>query len=41
MKFLRFALVVALVAIAADLSVRLSARQAPYDLLIRGGQIVD
>ena len=41
MKFLRFALVVALVAIAANLSVRLSARQAPYDLLIRGGHIVD
>ena len=41
MRFLRFALVVALVATAAGLSVRLSARQAPYDLLIRGGHIVD
>ena len=41
MRFLRFALVVAFVATAAGLSIRLSARQAPYDLLIRGGHIVD
>src|SRR6476469_987302 len=41
MRFLRFALVVAFVAAAAGLSIRLSARQAPYDLLIRGGHIVD
>ncbi len=41
MKFLRLALVAALVALSAVGTAWLSARQVSYDLLIRGGHIVD
>ena len=41
MRFLRPALAAALVALAASSTTRMSARQSPYDLIVRNGHIVD
>ena len=41
MRYFRTAFAVALVAVAASSTTWISARQVPYDLIVRNGHIVD